>query len=702
MTEDKSAISHKWSFFRAGGMCQVELRDGADLAALASLDQKLWFVLAAPTTGLEFPLATLKLLDLDQDQRVRAPEILAAIAWLQGCLSNLDTLFEGVDAVVLNNIIDEGVLRSARHILSSIGKPEADSVTLADVEQMINDISKTKFNGDGVIVPTSTEDAALAQVITDITKVLVGVADRSGAQGVDKGLIDRFFAEAAAYLEWLDRPATDPLLLPEVHGPAAKAATAIAARINDYFSRCRLAAFDARAAEGLNPPTSAYASLSTDLGDDIAQIKAMPLARVLAGQPLPLVEGVNPAWKAEMAAFVTDAVTPILGKDVTELNEESWAQIKARISAYQAWQSAKPADAVAALGADRLRELMALAPQGPLADLIGQDMAVAPEYEQIKTVEKLLLLHRDFLRLLRNFVNFSEFYGKRTSIFQAGSLYLDARTCLLCIEVQDATRHATLAGLAGAYLVYCNLTRPGGQKKTIVAAFTDGDSDDLLIGRNGIFYDIEGKDWDATIVKIVANPISLREAFWLPYKKFVRFVEEQVAKRAAAADAAANEKLQKAATETANLDKAKSDVAPTKKIDVGTVAAMGVAVGAIGGALSMITTGLISLAAWQLPFVLLAVILLISGPSMIIAWLKLRRRSLGPILDANGWAINASARINVPFGAALTQVPQLPPDSTCRYDDPFAERRPPWALYISCFVLIAIAYAALKFYLHLL
>ena len=38
---------------------------------------------------------------------------------------------------------------------------------------------------------------------------------------------------------------------------------------------------------------------------------------------------------------------------------------------------------------------------------------------------------------------------------------------------------------------------------------------------------------------------------------------------------------------------------------------------------------------------------------MAIAWLKLRKRNLGPILDANGWAVNAKARMNVPFGGAL-------------------------------------------------
>ena len=74
---------------------------------------------------------------------------------------------------------------------------------------------------------------------------------------------------------------------------------------------------------------------------------------------------------------------------------------------------------------------------------------------------------------------------------------------------------------------------------SIVAAFTAGDSDNLMVGRNGVFYDRKDQDWDATIVKVFENPISIRQAFWSPYKRVIRWVEEQIAKRAAAADTSA-------------------------------------------------------------------------------------------------------------------------------------------------------------------
>src|SRR5258708_22953623 len=78
----------------------------------------------------------------------------------------------------------------------------------------------------------------------------------------------------------------------------------------------------------------------------------------------------------------------------------------------------------------------------------------------------------------------------------------------------------------------------------IGAELSGADSDNLIIGHNGIFFDRKGRDWDATIIKIIDNPISIRQAFFAPYKKMVRMIEEQVARRAAAADAAADAQMQ--------------------------------------------------------------------------------------------------------------------------------------------------------------
>jgi hypothetical protein len=66
--------------------------------------------------------------------------------------------------------------------------------------------------------------------------------------------------------------------------------------------------------------------------------------------------------------------------------------------------------------------------------------------------------------------------------------------------------------------------------------------------------------------------------------------------------------------------------------------------------------------------------LVISLPSMAIAWLKLRQRTVGPILEGNGWAVNGRVKINNPFGTALTDIAKLPPGAQRSLDDPYEDK----------------------------
>jgi hypothetical protein len=406
---------------------------------------------------------------------------------------------------------------------------------------------------------------------------------------------------------------------------------------------------------------------------------------------------VNPAYAAAVASLKRDAVAPLLGERTT-LSEGDWTTLKERLAPYVAWQNAKQGAAVGGLGSARVRAILASDAAASLAKLIVQDLALAPEVAALENLERLVRYHRDLYKLCTNFVNFKDFYdGGEPAIFQAGTLYLDQRSCLLCLPVDDAGRHAAMAGLAGAYLVYLDCERKlTGQKRQIVAAFTAGDSDNLMVGRNGVFYDRKGQDWDATITKIIDNPISLRQAFFSPYKKFARFLEEQVAKRAAAAEADVHKDLDETAKATANADKGKAP--ETKKIDIGSVAALGVAFGAIGSFLTALVgyaTGVFSLGPLATLGAVVVLMLVISLPSVALAFLKLRKRNLGPILDANGWAINTRARINVPFGATLTAVAKLPPGARRDQHDRYAERSFPWK---SVLVLFLVLYAAWSWY----
>jgi hypothetical protein len=123
------------------------------------------------------------------------------------------------------------------------------------------------------------------------------------------------------------------------------------------------------------------------------------------------------------------------------------------------------------------------------------------------------------------------------------------------------------------------------------------------------------------------------------------------------------------------------------------VAAMGVAFGAIGSAMAYFLGLFKGIAPWQLPVIIIGLMLLISVPSLILAFMKLRKRNLGPILDANGWAVNAKAKVNVPFGTSLTGIAKLPPGSTVDISDRYAEKSAAWPKMLLILFIIWWIYA---------
>jgi hypothetical protein len=256
-------------------------------------------------------------------------------------------------------------------------------------------------------------------------------------------------------------------------------------------------------------------------------------------------------------------------------------------------------------------------------------------------------------------------------------------------------RHNEMVSFSGMYLIYCDcVSKSTNEKMTIVAALTNGDIDNLMVGRNAVFYDRKGLDYDATIVKIVDNPISIRQAFFAPYRKVSAFINKQINKMASAqeskVDSAAASSIEGSSSslETMNPSVPKP---PPEPVDVGKYvgifAAIALALGAIGTAIASVVSGFMALSWWQMPLAFSGILLLISGPSMIIAYLKLRKRNLAPLLDANGWAINARAIVNIQFGKALTQLAKLPENSKVNMNDPFTKKKRP---FLTSFIILLI------------
>lgn len=693
-----SAIKHQWKFFRAGGFDQVLLETGDDLLALSQLDNKLWSALSCPVKGVEFDQRTLQLIDSDGDGHIRAPEILAAAEWAGKCLNDRQVLVNGSHGVPLAAIsheTDEGmrILDAARTLLANLGKPDAEMITVSDTCDSESILAQTRFNGDGIITAATTDDEHLKKWITDIICCMGSETDRSGEAGITREIVERFSNDTSAWLAWHNQELEGiSSRLPEEaialwHGAKSK--------VEDYFLRCRMAAFDSRAATVMNSSDENLAALAprnlSESNDDIA---VLPLSAVTVNAALDLMHGINPAWRKTVSELRLSIIVPLLG-DLTVLTDEQWSVLKSSVERYEAWWSNRIETPATSLGKERLVQWAEEQSGEALLALVERDLAVKPAFDAIEEVERLTRYCRDLLPLANNFVSFRDFYtGRGKAIFQSGTLFLDGRSFELCITVADVAKHAILANLSRVYLAYCDCVRNSGtDKMTIAAAITNGDSDQLLVGRNGIFYDRQGVDWDATIVRIVEHPISIRQAFWDPYKRIGKMVGEALQKMAAARSKANEEK---AVAELIPIGTKKPDAKPAQQaFDVGKFAgifaAVGLAIGAIGTAIASILTGFFKLPWWQMPLVLVGITLFISGPSVFLAWLKLRQRNLGRLLDANGWAVNTRAKINIPFGASLTGMARLPQGSILSLFDPFAEKKSHWKRWLVIILTVSAA-----------
>ena len=688
---------HVWNYDNVGGSTRVKITTGADIAHLGELDPKKWTVLSCPSTGLEIDEKSLKYIDADKDGRIRVNDIVITAQWMTAAIKNADLLIKGEDHIDIEQFSQEDangkrLYASAKQILANLGK-EGTVISLAETKDSTAIFAKTAFNGDGIITDFTTADLDEKAAIAAAVKSLGGVADRCGELGVNAELIEKFYQALADYAAWQAAAVEAPYGADT--DKAIAAYNALDAKVKDYFVRAKLASFSPESAAKLDVQTALIETISADnLTGKTDDIAAYPIARITGKAELALDATINPAWAAQFATLM--GIVKPTGKVITEAD---WAAIGAAFAAYNGWKAAKKGAEVEALGIDSIKKLLADDKKQALLDLVAQDAALKEAAEGIDMVDKFLHIYRDFYHLLRNFVTFQDFYTKNKNVravFQCGRLLIDQRECRMCMKVVDMGKHNTMAAASGMYLVYCDCVTPTKPSKlAIVAAVTVGEIGDLTVGKNAIFYDNDGVVWDAVITKIIDNPISVGQAFWSPYRRLATTIENLINKSAADKDAAMMKDLNTKVNSVPASAPAAADAkaAPAQPFDIGKFAgifaAFGMALGMIGTALASLAKGIFALKWWQLIAAFVGIMLVISGPAMVMAWMKLRRRNIAPLLNANGWAINAASKISIPFGETLTDIVKFP---KLKLKDPYAKKGLPtwkkWLISLSALVVV--------------
>ena len=350
----------------------------------------------------------------------------------------------------------------------------------------------------------------------------------------------------------------------------------------------------------------------------------MPLVTEEPDKDLPLKDHLNPKHLEAILDFAEKCVKPVLGEKAT-LSRLEWKKVKAAFAPYREWAGAKPV---------------------VNAGLKGE----------LEDEERVLRYKLHLLEFLENYVNMKRLYDEDDlAVFQTGTLRIDAKEMNLCFHVDAEGAHAALAEKSKCCIIYLKLSRPSeGATRSVCAVVTAGAVGQLYVGRNGVFYDRDGKDWEAVITKVVESQVSLAEAFWAPWKKLGESLSGLVKKflgdRQASVDASMT--AGKLPPAPAAGDKANGGAGGAAMAS--SVAAIGIGIGMVGAALAGLMSAISGMVWWEILVAIAAVVLIVSLPSVILTWFKLRQRDIGAILNASGWAINRPMRFSMKRARAFT------------------------------------------------
>ena len=361
---------------------------------------------------------------------------------------------------------------------------------------------------------------------------------------------------------------------------------------------------------------AALAAVESVIDAFFAPPEDMPLVTEAPDVTLPLRDHLNPKHLEAIMAFADACVKPVLGDGVTSIDRIGWKKVKAAFAPYRAWVAAKP-----------------VMNAGKLGDLVDE--------------ERVLRYKLHLLEFLENFVSMRRLYAAdESATFQMGTLRIDGKEMSLCFHVASEAAHSALSGKSNCCVLYLKLTRPSEKaERSVCAVVTAGAVAQLYVGRNGVFFDRDGKDWDAVVTKVVENQVSLAEAFWAPWRKLGEGVASTVKKFLGDKQAAAQKNVE-AGTQNAQAGGAAM---------ASSVAAIGIGVGMMGTAVAAIAAAVKGMGALQIALSIVAIVLVVSLPSVILTWFKLRQRDLGAILNAGGWAINRPMRFSMKRARAFTK-----------------------------------------------
>ena len=693
-------------FKNYGGYYQLCISTPEDLDYLLTLDDGRWMATSCPIFGLRVDAEFLELLDLDGNGRIVSDEVRTAVRWMLDRLNPSKTWMAREVNLPLNLIKEDhpegsGLKGAAVQVLESLDLKDASQISPDQVKARLEAIAQSLYNGDGLIPPQAIEDPDASEFANDLIATLGGSPDADGNPNLDEAILDRFVEEAEAYLKWHGKSLvtdgggeTDLMPFGTMTPKIFASITTVRDQVDRFYAQCALVRFDHGMADLMGLGEEERSQI--DYGDRdviLERLSRTPLARPNGEGILHLDGDVNHFHHDLVETLQKDIVAPILGEDKKDLSEVEWNEIKARFSQHEAWIGEKPETPLETLGADKLRSYLDGECATTLRALIEEDKAVAEEVKILLDLKKLILYHQWLFEFVNNFVGFPHLFDPgQKAMFEMGTLVLEGREFTFSIKVKDRTLHSNLAKNSGIFLLYLTVSGSNPEEDFEIAVpLTSGGSHGFYIGRQGVFFTTDGRELDARIVGIIDNPISLWESMKAPIRNIQNLItrrfeglttivqkeaETSIGTTAARVETSIQGGLRaapRAVTTTpaptpsapsGNVPPARPETPPNsgnvRDFMIGTgflVAGLGTAFKFLADTAKQLTnpqTLLILVTVLAIFFIITVTIMALS------AWARLRRRDLGVLLQASGWAINGKMRLTASMARLFTRKTLIP------------------------------------------
>lgn len=648
---------------RYGGSLQVDIPTFDVLTEAVRIPPTQWIATACPLEGMSCDPRFLTLMDADGNGRIRVEEVRAAVDWTAQRLKDRRGADAGSDVLELAAISETGAAPrgAAEMILRTLNAPDATRISLEQVRASDKALREAGKNGDGLVAPASLPER-LRPLAEAIMASFPEVKNRAGQAGVDVGMVKRFREERAALLTHLGQR-DEVFTWGSASLEQARRVRELAPLLDGYFVQCRLVAAQPEAAASLKLRAE---RVEGALGDVAALGKAAEDLPIAPPEPSGVLVWARlhrgPAYE-RLESFRLGVAAPLLG-DAERLTDTAWRDLCARADAILAWQ--------AKLEASPVQKRMDMLPGVQEVELDAieavsrEDLELKGTLDVIDELERLILYQRWLLTFANNFVSMPNLYmPKRRALMERGTLILGGRKYTLSVLAKDRAQHAALTGQGTTCILYVKVEpKEGGTSYEVAVPVTSGRSTELGVGKRGVFYDVDGKEHDATVTQVIRQPVSLWEAMTMPFLRIGAFITSKVEGLAAAGEKTFDTTLEKgyaqtvAAAPPAPAPAAAPAAAPAGL--AGVLAGGGIAFAALGSSLAFIATQVKSLTLVDLISAVTIIAIVVMAPAGLLGWLKLRKRNLALLLEGSGWALNDRLMLTRDLASLVTRRPKLP------------------------------------------